>query len=31
MIFTFADKSYSWDDFINDKNYMFNAYKKLKK
>jgi hypothetical protein len=31
MMFTFADKSYSWDDFINDKNYMFNAYKKLKK
>ena len=23
MMFNFADKEYSWDDFIEDKQYMF--------
>ena len=27
MMFNFADKEYSWDDFFNDKNYMMNSLK----
>ena len=27
MMFNFADKEYSWDDFFNDKDYMMNSLK----
>ena len=27
MMFNFADKEYSWDDFFNDKDYMINSIK----
>ncbi len=28
MMFNFADKGYSWKEFWEDKNYMFNSYKR---
>ena len=28
MMYNFADREYSWDEFIEDKNYMFNNYNK---
>ena len=27
MMFNFIDRDYKWEEFINDKNYMFNYYK----
>ncbi|MDB9994430.1 BspA family leucine-rich repeat surface protein, partial [Flavobacteriaceae bacterium] len=27
MMFNFSEQDYSWEDFINDKKYMFNSYK----
>ena len=31
MMFNFADRGYSWKEFLEDKSYMFNSYKRLKK
>jgi hypothetical protein len=31
MMFNFADKGYSWKEFWDDRNYMFESYRKYKK
>ena len=28
MMFNYVDRDYSWDEWLNDKNYMFNSYKR---
>jgi hypothetical protein len=31
MMFNFADRGYSWAEFWSDRQYMFEAYKRMKK